>query len=114
MWGVAIATAVVIFKFYPLWKAKWNDARKIERDADADLRGDLLVRIRELEASRDAEPMRIDTAILAERRRCDAELAEMRRDFNQRIEQLMRIISQNSKSTAQFLGDPESFGEPRG
>lgn len=109
--------AVAIVKVWPLIKAKINEARKIELDAEADLRGDLLDRIDKLETSRDGEQGRIEAAIAAERRRCDAELAqrdariaETKLEFNQRIDQLMRVIAQNSQSTGYLIDSKGKLG----
>lgn len=103
-WIQTLVVAVMAYYVYPLVKAKRNDERKIELDASAGLRGDLFTRIRELEAARDGEPLRIDAAIAIERRRCDAEMADMKLDYNRRIDGLERVIAQNSQSQAQVLG----------
>lgn len=105
--GSILCVAVVtLVKIWPVLKGKINEARKIELDANAEFRGDLLDRIKVLELGRDGDQQRLSDALSAERRRCDGELADMRRDFEKRIDELMRIITQNSQSTAQMLGNP--------
>ncbi len=111
--ALLLVFVVTLAKIWPLLKAKVNEARKIERDADADLRGDLLQRIALLEARCDAEPGRLDAALAAERRRCEGEMADMRRDFQKRLDELTRIITQNSRSAAQFLGGSDDLSGVR-
>lgn len=122
-WSVIVLIAMAVVaavKVWPLIKGKINEARKIELDAEADLRGDLLGRIDKLETSRDGEQGRIEAAIASERRRCDAELAqrdaalsETKLEFNRRIDQLMRVIAQNSQSSAFLLDEKGQLGKPR-
>lgn len=107
--GLGVTFIVALVRVWPLVMAKVNEARKIGLDADADLRGDLLDRIKMLEEGRDGDQQRLNQSLADERRRCDGELADMRRHFEKRIEELMRIITQNSQSTAQLLGNPEAL-----
>lgn len=109
-WLQLLIIAVMAYKVYPLVKAKRNEARKIELDADADFRGDLFTRIRELEASKDGEPARIDAAITIERRRCEAEMAEMRLDYTRKIDGLQRQLAQSSQSAAHLLDAGHKLG----
>lgn len=120
-WSVIVAIcggAVVLVKVWPLIKGKINEARKIQLDADAELRGDLLDRIRDLENSRDGEPIRLAAALATEQARCDAELArrdaafsEYRIRTDQRIDGLVRTIAQNSRSRAHLIGDADKLGD---
>jgi hypothetical protein len=107
--GLCVTIVVALVRVWPLVMAKVNEARKIGLDADAHLRGDLLDRIKMLEEGRDGDQQRLSQSLADERRRCDGELADMRRDFEKRVDELMRIITQNSQSTAQLLGNPEAL-----
>lgn len=74
------------------WRKANLDARKVEIGADEKMRTDLLSRIGDLEAQAAVHQARLDTALADERRRCDAEMASMRLDFQKQIDGLMRQL----------------------
>lgn len=114
-YALLLGCAVLAVRFFPVWKQRWNEARKIEVDADAGFRTTLIERIRLLEERCDGDQERLNLAMAEERRRCDGELEDMRRDFEKRIDELMRIIKQNSQSAAQLIPEtlPGSKAKPR-
>jgi hypothetical protein len=80
----------VVLGFIIQLRAGNRASRKIEIDADGSLRGDLLGRIRDLEEQASQSQQRLDSALADEKRRCDAELASMRLDFQKQIDGIMR------------------------
>jgi hypothetical protein len=83
-WGVVVIILLFVgtlVRVWPLVKAKINEARKIELDANADLRGDLLTRIRELEQAQVTDRLSFADAMGNERARCDKELESFRNDL---------------------------------
>ena len=60
--ALGIMLGVFLVKSYPAIKAQVNEAHKIELDADADLRGDLLGRIKELEDAQHRDRLEFYTA----------------------------------------------------
>jgi hypothetical protein len=66
-WTLVLVVCGWIIKTWPAWKAKVNEARKIEVDAAATIREHLIERISALEHD-----------LSSERRRCDEELRALR------------------------------------
>jgi hypothetical protein len=85
---IGILGLALLFVFQ--WRKANLDGRRVEIGADAGLRTDLLGRIKDLEIQAGHHQARLDTALADERRRCDAELATMRLDFQKQIDGLMR------------------------
>lgn len=108
--------AVAIVKVWPLIKAKINEARKIELDAEADLRGDLLGRIKDLEEAQHKDRVEFYDAMVVERRRCDDELDAIRlrlKGAEDANAGLQRMIAQNSQSTGFLLDQKAPLGGRR-
>ena len=106
--------AIWVLRTWPHWKSKINEARKIERDADSVLRTDLLKRIRDLEEGQSADRREFNAALSDERKRCDAELDEIRARLTlaeTENRSLQAMIRQNSQSSAQMLGRPGDVAE---
>ena len=119
-WSVIVliaGMAVVGIKVWPLIKGRINEARKIELDADAALRGDLFKRIKELEEAQDRDRLEFYDAKGAERRRCDAELDAIRARLTTAENEnkgLMRAIRQHSQSAGFLLDQKGQLGaKPR-
>lgn len=109
IFGIGVGI-VALVKVWPLIKGKINEARKIELDAEADLRGDLLTRIKDLEEAQHRDRLEFYDAMGAERKRCDDELDAIRSRLTTAENEnkgLMSMIRQNSQSTAQLMGDPD-------
>lgn len=115
-WSVivlGVMALVALVKVWPLIKAKVNEARKIELDADADFRGDLLQRVKELEEAQHKDRLDFITALGDERKRCDEELDVIRarlkaaEDVNAG---LLAQIRQDSQSTAALLDSKGVLG----
>lgn len=107
-----VISSVALVRVWPLIMAKVNEARKIKLDADADLRGDLFQRIKELEEAQHRDRLEFYTAMGDERKRCDQELDTIRSRLTKAEDHnagLQRQLAQNAQSTAQFLGHPEDF-----
>ena len=90
LWVVALVFCAAIARAWPAIMGKNNEARKNELDADSGLRGDLLNRIKDLEQQQANGQQRLDSALSEERRRCDAEMASMRLDFQKQMDGIMR------------------------
>lgn len=88
--GSATALLAIVLGFIIQLRAGNRAARKIEIDADGSLRGDLLSRIKDLEEQASHGQQRLDSALENEKRRCDAELASIRLDFQKQIDGIMR------------------------
>lgn len=90
LWLVAMLVAAAVVRAWPAIMQRTNEARKHRMDADAGLRGDLLDRIKDLEQQQAHGQQRLDSALAEERRRCDAEMATMRLDFQKQVDGIMR------------------------
>lgn len=88
--GGIVAIFGLCLAFVIRWRTANRDDRKLTIGADESLRTDLLGRIKDLEVQAGHHQTRLDTALVDERRRCDAELATMRLDFQKQIDGLMR------------------------
>lgn len=99
---ILLALVGWMIKTWPVWKGKVNEARKIELDGAASLRGDLLVRIADLERARVDDRTYFDNLMATERLRCDKELEKMRLENRG----LVDLIRQHSQSSAVLIGDP--------
>jgi len=84
------------------------EMRKIESEDDASLRTILLTRIESLESKVDKSEaeclQRIDAALASSDRRWDLKMAEMRRDYETRIESLTRQLVAFQISSGRPLG----------
>ena len=121
--GIGMGT-IALFKVWPLIKGKINEARKIELDANADLRGDLLQRIKDLEEAQHQDRLEFYNAMGAERKRCDEEMDAIRTRLTHEVEGvrarltatenenkgLMSAIRQNSQSTAVLFDESGNLG----
>lgn len=116
--ALIVFLAGMVVKFWPLLKGKLNEARKIELDADADFRGDLLQRVKELEESQHKDRLDFYTAMGDERKRCDAELDAIRARLTHAENEnkgLMSAIRQHSQSAAALLDADGKLGlDPHG
>jgi hypothetical protein len=118
-----------IIRTWPHWKAKVNEARKIQLDADGDRLKQAFARIRDLEEAQSADRREFNDArsndrrefneaMSDERKRCDAEIEEVRRETRERLTALeeenrglQATIRQNSQSTAQMIGRPDAIAQ---
>lgn len=108
--------AAWIIRTWPHWKAKVNEARKIQLDADGERLAQAFARIRILEEVQTADRREFNEAMSAERHRCDEELDEIRRRLTaaeEREQGLLAMIRQNSSSTAMMVGRPDAVAESR-
>lgn len=112
--GTFFLMAIWVIRTWPHWKAKVNEARKIQLDADGALRSDLLKRIRDLEEAQSIDRREFNLAMSNERKRCDSELDEIRERLTaaERENQgLQSMIRQSSQSTAVMIGRPADVAE---
>jgi len=86
-WGLCLIAIIWWIRGIP-------ERRRAANEGDASLRSDLLQRIRHLE-----------DALAEQQRKCAEEQAQLRREMQAQIDGLVRMIAQNSKSTAMLLGD---------
>lgn len=110
---IGLVQIVALVKVWPLIMAKVNEARKIKLDAEADLRGDLLQRIKELEEAQHRDRLEFYTAMGDERKRCDDELDAIRSRLTAAENEnkgLMSAIRQNSQSTGFLLDQKGDLG----
>lgn len=112
--------AIWVIRTWPHWKAKVNDARKIQLDADGERLAQAFARIRVLEEIQSADRREFHEAMSNERKRCDRELEEIRHEMRERLASaeeenkgLKAMIRQNSQSTAQMIGRPGDVAESR-
>lgn len=113
-WGSFFVLVGWIVRTWPHWKEKINEARKIQLDADGVLRTDLLTRIRELEEGRSADRREFNEEMSKERKRCDIQLEEIRKEMNDLKDDnrgLLAMIRQNSSSTALMISRPDAVAE---
>lgn len=106
--------AAWVIRTWPHWKAKVNEARKIQLDADGERLSQAFARIRLLEEQQSADRREFNEAMSAERHRCDEELDEIRHRLTAAEEEnrgLQAMIRQNSSSTAQMIGRPDAVAE---
>lgn len=113
VWVIVAMCALTLIKGWPALK-------KIGLEADASLRGTLLSRIELLEEQAAADRIAFSAEMAGERKRCEDEIreiknewAEERRSLKGEIDALLRMIQQNSKSTAYMLGHPDSIVESK-
>lgn len=100
---------VLVFLFGVTLVKAWPALAKLKNDSDASLRADLLkllavrdARIAALEAKLLEQQVSFDKQMMAERAQCREEIDELRAE----IAGLHRQIIQNSRTTAQMIGDP--------
>lgn len=101
--------AIWVIRTWPHWKAKINDARKIQLDADGARLAQAFARINDLERAQSVAYKEFTIALSDERKRCDKELDEIRERLTaaeERERGLLAMIRQNSQSTAQMIGRP--------
>lgn len=79
-WATFFMLMVWVIRTWPHWKAKINEARKIELDAHGELRGSLFSRIASLEQ-----------AALEERQRCDRELNILQKKLDGVVRQFIHF-----------------------
>jgi hypothetical protein len=112
--GTFFLMAIWVIRTWPHWKAKVNEARKIQLDADSDRLSQAFTRIRVLEEAQSADRRDFNEEMSKERKRCDDELDEIRERLTaseQREQGLLAMIRQNSQSTAQMIGRPDAVAE---
>lgn len=85
-----------MIRTWPHWKAKVNEARKIELDAHGELRGSLFTRIADLER-----------AAIEERRRCDKELRELREKLSGTVRQFIYFQLMTARAIPPSRRTPE-------
>lgn len=108
-WAAFFVFLIWVVRTWPHWKAKVNEARKIEIEGEATIRGQLLKRVGDLEEAQHRDRLDFITAMSDERKRCDGELDEIRAELKAERDErkgLESMIRQNSQSTAQMMGDP--------
>lgn len=113
-WATFFALVGWMVKTWPHWKEKVNEARKIQLDADGERLTQAFTRIRELEEIQSKDRREHHEALSNERRRCDAELDDIRARLSateQRETALLAMIRQNSQSTAHMIGRRSKQGD---
>jgi hypothetical protein len=94
-WAMVIIALGWIVKTWPVWKQRVNEARKIEVDAEAQIRDDLIGRISTLEAD-----------LTAERRRCDAELRALRDKLDGVVRQFLAFQMATAQAIPPAMRSP--------
>lgn len=106
--------AAWIVRTWPHWKAKVNEARKIQLDADGERLAQAFQRIRDLEETQSKDRREFNDAMSAERHRCDQELDEIRRRLSAAEEEnkgLQAMIRQTGSSAAIMISRPDAVAE---
>lgn len=110
--------AAWLIRTWPHWKAKVNEARKIQLDADGERLAQAFARIRTLEEAQSADRREFNDELSKERKRCDAELDAIREEMRERLtaaenenKGLQAMIRQNSQSSATMISRPDAVAE---
>jgi hypothetical protein len=117
IWTLVAMVGIALIKAWPAIKAKVNEARQIELEADGKLRGDLLKRINDLETQ-----LRSERAAGDERHaKCERELRDVRSKLDGVVRQFLAfqmataraIPLVRSPEMSQALDTLEGFLEPK-
>lgn len=92
VWTLVALILATMVKIWPVLKQRANEARQIELEDDAKLRGDLLKRISDLEHS-----------LSHERTRCEEALTSLRREMQAKYDGLMRQFLTAQMAWAQAI-----------